>query len=270
MRSTSQLAVGIDLGTTFSMASWIDEKGTPMSLPNAEGDKLTPSVLLFDGNDVIVGKEAIKAMSTDMDAVADCPKRDIGQRMYHKTLCNRHYPPEALQGWILNKLREDAESQVGTIKKVVITVPAYFDEVKRKATQDAGYIAGMDVIDIINEPTAAAVAFGYQKGLFSKTGEARVPNNVLVYDLGGGTFDVTVMQIKGDQFVTLATDGDVKLGGRDWDQRLVDSIAEEFIRSVGVDPRDDSNTLGRLWRGCAEGEHGLSARGDKTHMCDTA
>ena len=119
-------------------------------------------------------------------------------------------------------------------------MPAYFDEVRRKATQDAGYIAGLDVIDIINEPTAAAVAFGFQQGFLNADGEAGEPQKILVYDLGGGTFDVTVMEIGGRDFTALATDGDVLLGGTDWDQRLVDLVAEEFIRKHGIDPREDA------------------------------
>ncbi len=116
---------------------------------------------------------------------------------------------------------------MGPFQKVVITVPAYFDEVRRKATQDAGYIAGFDVMDIINEPTAAAVAFGFQEGFLTKEGESQSRRKILVYDLGGGTFDVTVMEIGGRDFTALSTDGDVRLGGRDWDQRLVDFAAED-------------------------------------------
>ena len=157
-------AVGIDLGTTFSVISRLDDLGRPQTLMNAEGDKITPSVVFFEGDNVVVGKEANKAVATDADQVAECAKRDLGTRFYHRLLGGRQYPPEALQAWILNKLRTDAEKQIGPIQKVVVTVPAYFDEVRRKATQDAGYIAGLEVIDIINEPTAAAVAFGFQQG----------------------------------------------------------------------------------------------------------
>jgi len=142
----------------------------------------------------------------------------------------------------------------------VITVPAYFDEVRRKATQDAGYIAGFEVMDIINEPTAAAVAFGFQEGFLSEDGSSSKPQKILVYDLGGGTFDVTVMEIRDRQFNALATDGDVRLGGRDWDQRLVDFVAEAFIRKFGLDPREDPNTEGRLWRECEDAKRTLSAR----------
>lgn len=253
-------AVGIDLGTTFSVIAALDDLGRPQTFPNAEGDKITPSAVFFEGDNVVVGKEAVKALATDAEQVAELAKRDLGNRFFHKTLGGRQYPPEALQAWVLNKLRRDAEKQIGPFSKVVVTVPAYFDEVRRKATQDAGYVAGLEVMDIINEPTAAAVAFGFQQGFMRPDGEAIEKRKILVYDLGGGTFDVTVMEIGGRRFTALATDGDVQLGGKDWDQRLVDYVAEEFIRKFGVDPREDPNTHGRLWRECEDAKRTLSAR----------
>ena len=270
MKQSTQPAVGIDLGTTFSVAACLDETGRPQTLINAEGDNLTPSVVLIEDSEVIVGKEAVKAMGSEMERVADCSKRDVGQRMFHKSLGGRQYPPEALEAWVLNKLRVDTQKQIGSYHKVVITVPAYFDEVRRKATQDAGYIAGFEVMDIINEPTAAAVAFGFQHGFLSEAGASQQRRNILVYDLGGGTFDVTVMQIGGREFIALATDGDVHLGGRDWDQRLVDCVAEEFVRKCGVDPREDPNVEGRLWRECEDAKRTLSARSRASMPANTA
>lgn len=268
MNQPRHRAIGIDLGTTFSVVACLDDLGRPQTLMNGEGDKLTPSVVFFEDSEIIVGKEAVKAIGTAAAQVAECAKRDLGNRMYEKVLGGRQYPPEAIEAWVLNKLRIDAEQQIGTFDKVVITVPAYFDEVRRKATQDAGYMAGLDVMDIINEPTAAAIAFGFQqsgeRALDASQGSCRL----LVYDLGGGTFDVTVMEIARNQFVTLATDGDVRLGGRDWDQRLVDFVAEEFIRRCGVDPRADPNTAGRLWRDCEDTKRTLSARSKATVSCD--
>lgn len=268
MSLSNPLAIGIDLGTTFSVVACLDDLGRPQTLQNGEGDKITPSVLLFEGNDVIVGKEAVKAFATDYAAVAECAKRDLGNRMFAKTLGGRQYPPEALEAWILNKLRIDAQAQVGPFEKVVITVPAYFDEVRRKATQDAGYMAGFEVMDIINEPTAAAVAFGFAQGFLKTDGTAVKDQTILVYDLGGGTFDVTVMRLEGSQFTALATDGDVRLGGRDWDQRLVDLVCEEFIRKHGIDPRDNANAHGRLWREAEDAKRTLSARSKATLACD--
>ena len=210
MSAKTHPAVGIDLGTTFSVISQLDDLGRPQTLINAEGDKITPSVVLFEGEgNVVVGKEAVKAIATDAENVAECAKRDLGSQFFHKLLGGRRYPPEALQAFILNKLRVDAAKQIGQFSKVVITVPAYFDEVRRKATKDAGYIAGFEVMDIINEPTAAAVAFGFQQGFMNPANKDQERKKILVYDLGGGTFDVTVMEIGGRNFNALATDGDV-------------------------------------------------------------
>ena len=226
-------------------------------------------MLLFDDDGVIVGKEAIKAMATDMEFIAECVKRELGAKQFSKSLHGVNYPPEVLQAWILNKLRLDVAQVIGPFEKVVITVPAYFDEVRRKATQDAGYMAGFEVIDILNEPTAAAVAYGYESEEFAAEMQEQRTRNVLVYDLGGGTFDVTVMSMSGSRFKTLATDGDVRLGGRDWDQRLIDYVAAEFIREHGLDPREDPNSLGRLLRECEEAKRSLSARQRAPIVCES-
>ena len=267
MISPSTPAIGIDLGTTFSALARIDEQGRPTTVVNAEGDLLTPSVVLFDGEEVVVGKEALKAISTEAERVAECSKRDVGYRTYHKLLEGKQYPPEVIEALILNKLREDAVKRIGDFSKVVITVPAYFDEVRRKATQDSGYMAGFEVLDIINEPTAAAVAFGFQQGYLDEEGSSLKPRNILVYDLGGGTFDVTVMQIRGGEFNALATDGDVRLGGYDWDQRLADLAAERFIERGHPDPREDPVSAGKLWRECEDAKRTLTARQKATVAC---
>ncbi len=169
---SSALAIGIDLGTTFSVLARLDERGRPVTVVNGEGDLLTPSVVLFDGDDVVVGKEAMKALVCEADHVAECSKRDVGHRVYHKQFEGKTYPPEVIEAFILNKMRGDATRQIGPFSKVVITVPAYFDEVRRKATQDSGYMAGFEVLDIINEPTAAALSFGFQHGYLNVGGAA--------------------------------------------------------------------------------------------------
>ena len=261
-------AVGIDLGTTFSAVAHLDDLGRPVTLVNAEGDLVTPSVVLFEGSNVVVGKEAIKAIATEAQSVAQCAKRELGARTFHKNLQGRKYPPEAIQAFVLNKVKLDAQRHLGKFRKVVITVPAYFDEVRRKATQDAGYMAGLEVLDIINEPTAAAIAHGFLRGFLSREGGTNKPRKLLVYDLGGGTFDVTVMEIRGDEFLALATDGDVQLGGQDFDQRLVDFVSEEFIRKYDLDPREDPNTAGRLWREAEDAKRTLSARMKASINCD--
>jgi len=268
MTTKPAVVVGIDLGTTFSVIARLDEQGQPVTLVNAEGDRVTPSVVLFDGEDVVVGKEALKAIASEAEHVAECSKRDVGHRVFHKVFEGKQYSPEVIEAWILNKLRVDASAQIGPFTKVVITVPAYFDEVRRKATQDAGYMAGFDVLDIINEPTAAAVAFGFQHGFLTARHEIDKPMRVLVYDLGGGTFDVTVMEIRAGDFTALATDGDVHLGGYDWDQRLVDLVAEGFIREHFLDPREDPSTAAKLWRECEDAKRTLSAREKASVACD--
>ncbi len=166
-------AVGIDLGTTFSVVAHLDASGRPCTIPNAEGDLVTPSVVWFDDEGVIVGKEAVKAARTDPDRVAACAKRDMGAAYYSRAIGGEKLPPEVVQSLVLRKLKADAELMVGPFEKAVITVPAYFNEPRRKATQDAGRIAGLDVIDIINEPTAAAIAYGVRQGYLTDDGAAR-------------------------------------------------------------------------------------------------
>ena len=246
-------AVGIDLGTTYSAIAILDHEGRPKTLVNSEGDRTTPSVLLFNGTNVIVGAQAELAKSTQFEAIAEYTKRDLGKRSYHKQIAGFEYPPEALLGFILNKLRKDASQHIGDFNQAVITVPAYFDEVRRKATQDAGYLAGIEVLDIINEPTAAALAYGYQHDHSASGGQT-----ILVYDLGGGTFDVTIVNIGTKEYRALATDGDVKLGGVDWDERLVNYLAEQFVSNYSLDPRDDKNSLGELWQHARRTKHALS------------
>ncbi len=257
-------AVGIDLGTTYSVVAYLDAQGHPETLVNAEGERLTPSVVFFDDEEVIVGREALKAFARLPDRAAECSKRDVGYKVYHKVLQGKYYPPEVIEAYILNKLRQDAAQQIGDFSQVVITVPAYFDEVRRKATQDAGYMAGLDVMDIINEPVAAALAFAYEAGYLKEASIPSRPERILVYDLGGGTFDVTVMEIRGHEYVTLAIDGDVRLGGWDWDQRLVDLAAEAIIREHGFDPREDVRAWGKLWSLCEEAKRTLSVRSRAT------
>ena len=267
MSQSNPPAVGIDLGTTYSVIAHLNSQGHVETIPNAEGELLTPSIILFDDDEVVVGREAAKALATELEHIAECPKRQMGQRVYDKKFGDRRYPPEALQGWILNKLKSDARRVVGDFQNAVITVPAYFDEVRRKATQDAGFIAGLNVQDIINEPTAAAVAYGYQNGWLNEDGRVDSPTRFLVYDLGGGTFDVTIMEANKKQFKTIATDGDMQLGGRDWDQRLIDHVSQEFLETQGFDPRQDVESLGRLIRDCQDAKETLTTRSRATIDC---
>jgi len=258
---SKERAVGIDLGTTYSAMAWIDETGQSQLLPNAEGDLLTPSVVLFDDEAVIVGKQAKKLGLHDATRLADCVKRDMGAPLYSRTLGGIQLPPEVIQAYILRKLKIDSEKVIGSNPKVVITVPAFFDEPRRKSTVDAAHVAGLHLLDIINEPTAAALAFGEVLGYLRDSSTANPKSEfILVYDLGGGTFDATLIEMKAGDLRTIATDGDVQLGGRDWDDVLANLAAEEFKRQFGSDPRLERLALQRLIVQAEEAKHTLSVR----------
>lgn len=256
-----RIAVGIDLGTTFSVVAHLDQAGRPWTITNAEGDMTTPSVVLFDGDVPIVGKEAVKAAIMEPERIAQFAKRDMGSAVFSKQINGESLPPEVILSLVLEKLKTDAEARLGRFQGVVVTVPAYFNEPRRKATQDAARMAGLEVLDIINEPTAAAIAFGVQHGFLTAKGEAKQKEKILVYDLGGGTFDVTLMEIDGGRYQTIATAGDVHLGGIDWDRRIVDHVAEQFrAKHHGIDPRQNPAGLQRLLREVEDAKRALTAR----------
>ncbi|MCL4190736.1 MAG: Hsp70 family protein [Thermoguttaceae bacterium] len=263
-------AVGIDLGTTNSVVAWIDAAGRSSVIRNAEGEMLTPSVVLFDQTEVVVGREARYANAVHPDQVAIWVKRDMGNPVYNRPIRGEYLPPEVIQACILRKLKADIIQALGSETHVVITVPAYFDEPRRKATADAGEMAGLKVLDIVNEPTAAALSFGETLGYLSPEGTAREDLTVLVYDLGGGTFDVTLLRLSPGNVRTLATDGDVHLGGYDWDMRLVVLMASQFQQAHGADPRQDPAAFGRLYNAVLEAKHALSARSRATIPFDFA
>jgi molecular chaperone DnaK len=253
-------AVGIDLGTTYSASAWIDDAGKSELVPNAEGDLLTPSVVLFEDDQVIVGKEAKKVALTDADRVAICVKRDMGKPVYNKAINGQYLPPEVIQSYILRKMRRDITRKIGPDFATVITVPAYFDEPRRKATYQAGEMAGLNVLDILNEPTAAALAYGEEQGYLTKFGAPKERMRVVVYDLGGGTFDVTLIDMQPGDLKTICTDGDMQLGGHDWDMRLVDFMAAAYLKEFGEDPRLQPGSLQRMLQSAEEGKHTLSVR----------
>ena len=269
MAKPSIKPVGIDLGTTFSVIAHLDAAGRPVTIMNAEGDALTPSVLFYDGELVIVGKEAVKAAVHEPQHSVAFMKREMGSSTFSRLVNGKKVPPEVLQSYVLKMLKADAELKLGQIKPAVITVPAFFDDPRRKGTQDAGRIAGLDVLNVINEPTAAAIAFGVQEGFLDEKGESSRTERVLVYDLGGGTFDVTLMEIDGKSYKALATDGDVYLGGIDWDQRIVDLAAEAFLKKFGgADPRQDPGTLTRWLHEAEDVKRALSAREHTNYTCE--
>jgi molecular chaperone DnaK len=253
-------AIGIDLGTTFSVVAYLDPRGKPETIRNSEGDLTTPSVVFFDHDQPIVGKEAVKISTMEPENVVRCAKREVGKDFFHQSIRDEQLPPEVIQALVLKKLKDDAEIKLGEISKAVVTVPAFFNEPRRKSTQDAGQLAGLEVIDIINEPTAAAIAYGVQQGFLSESGATQRQERILIYDLGGGTFDVTLLDIKGHQYNAIATAGDVFLGGIDWDQRIIDHLAEQFQQEHGVDLREDPVALQTLIQDAEDAKRSLSQR----------
>jgi|GEM_PF-334942 len=261
--------VGIDLGTTYSVLAYIEETGKPRTVANDLGDLLTPSAVLVEDGEVVVGKAALKSSTLLPGAYAECFKRDMGQLTYRKEVRGVSVPPTVLSALILEKLKRDAEPRLGPIREVVVTVPAFFDENRRRATQEAARLAGLEVLDIINEPTAAALAYAAEKGVLRRGDQAGndSPERILVYDLGGGTFDATILEIRGSQFRTLATDGDVQLGGKDFDERIVNYVADHFRRTHGVDPRTDLQDAAQLWLDAQEAKHDLSQKRKTSLVC---
>ncbi len=261
----SQPPIGIDLGTTYSAIASIDTVGSPYCIANQEGEFITPTALLMDHNEIVVGREAVNASAMEPHDFAECFKRDMGASVYRSGLRGVDVPPQVLNAFVLEQLKKDGELVIGPIQKAVVTVPAFFDEGRRKATQDAGALAGLEVLDIINEPTAAALAYGYQQGMLdTKKKASKQSTKLLVYDLGGGTFDVTILEIKGNTYRAIATDGDVQLGGKDFDERLVEFLATSFIEEHGVDIRADPQEAAQLWIEAEKAKQTLSQRSKTT------
>jgi len=247
-------AVGIDLGTTNSAVSVL-EGGEPSVIANAEGFRTTPSIVAFtkDG-EVLVGETAKRQAVTNVDRTIASVKRHMGTDWSFK-VDGKNYTPQELSARILAKLKRDAETYLGeSVTDAVITVPAYFNDAERQATKDAGEIAGLNVLRIINEPTAAALAYGLDKG--------KQDELILVFDLGGGTFDVSLLEVgKDDDFSTIqvrATSGDNRLGGDDWDQRVVDHLVKKFKDTTGVDVSKDKIALQRLKEAAEQAKKELS------------
>ncbi|MCD4656502.1 MAG: Hsp70 family protein [Planctomycetes bacterium] len=248
--------VGIDLGTTYSAIAHFDEHSKPEIVPNIDNERITPSVIYFGEDEIIVGRVAKNESVADPENVVQFVKRYMGDPDRFFPIRGTDYTPETLSAIIMLKLVGDADKvlnfEPGTITDAVITVPAYFNDTERKATQDAGKIAGLNVIATLNEPTAAALAYG-----MDQDGE---PKTVLVYDLGGGTFDVTIINIHGKNIEVLATDGERKLGGKDFDDELINYVSENFIDEFGIDPRDDLDSLQDLQIKCEEAKITLSRK----------
>lgn len=253
---TSNKILGIDLGTTNS-AFAVMEGNDPEIIVNSEGDRTTPSVVAFtDDDERLVGKPAKNQVIQNPDRTVRSIKRHMGEDDHTVELNGEDYTPEQISAMILQKIKRDAEEYLGDdIEKAVITVPAYFNDRQRQATKDAGEIAGFDVERIVNEPTAASMAYGL---------DDESDQTVLVYDLGGGTFDVSVLDLGGGVYEVVATNGDNELGGDDWDEAIIDWLASNFEDEHGIDIRKDRQALQRLKDAAEEAKVELSSRKETT------
>ena len=247
--AAAQAVVGIDLGTAKSAVAYVNAVGKPVIVRDSEDQWQVPSAVLIDGISTLVGHPAISLTDQRPNDLAVEIKRFVGKQFYPDVLQDNRYPPEVLLGLIVARMVDNVRRQVGSCDQVVIAVPAHFDEVARKAVQDAGYIAGVEVADIINEPMAAALAHGYQQIHENQAAQVTATEgNVLIIDLGAGKLDVMALERQGQKWTAISSDGDLKLGGRDWDDCLEEMIAQAFQQQYGTDPRARAEDVIRLWR----------------------
>jgi len=261
---TNTHAVGIDLGTTYSCIAYLNEHGEPITISNAEGESSTPSAILIDGDEVVVGTEALRnAIMRPQDVILNA-KRYIGSYDKFWTIDGRRISPIEAESMILKKLIGDAQEQIGSIEEAVITVPAQFSDQQRHDTIEAGHRAGLQRVDIINEPVAASLChvLGSEGMWFSELADEQT---ILVYDLGGGTFDLSLVRYKKDSVEVIASTGDLNLGGIDWNNALMNALADQFAREFGVDPRSDPSSLQALSLEVEQCKRSLSVR-EKTAL----
>ncbi len=259
--------VGIDLGTTFSTLAIVNEQGEPTPIPNEDDDVETASlILLAENRHVIVGPNRSRAAMEDPENVIERIKRQMGTTGYHRQFDGHEITPEFVSSLILRKLKQDGERILGPIANAVITVPYYFNDTRRKSTQDAGRIAGLNVISIINEPTAAALTYAWHRGELGRT-DSDQKHKILIYDLGGGTFDSTIVEYSATNFHVLATDGDVKLGGVDWNDRLVDYVCQQFLEKHAINLHQFPKTMQILRNDCDVAKIQLTTKEQTTISC---
>lgn len=251
--------VGIDLGTTFSAIAYVNDYAQEEIIPNAEGDRTTPSVIMFEDENVVVGKIAKQNASAVPEQIVEFVKREMGKpkgnsdNEYSREFNDKEYSAEELSALILQKLKQDAEAELNEeVTDAVITVPAYFKDAEREATRNAGKIAGLNVLQVVNEPTAAALAYGIDQHGSDQT--------VFVFDLGGGTFDVTIMSVSGSELEMIATNGDHRLGGKDWDDKIISYVAETFQNEHGVNPLQDLHAYQEIQLSAISAKESLSQR----------
>ena len=255
--------VGIDLGTTFSAIAHVNEHAQEEIVPNAESDRITPSVIMFEDDLVTVGKVAKQNASAVPEQIVEFVKREMGKSKEEsfREFDGKAYSAEELSALILQKLKQDAEAQLGTeITEAVITVPAYFGDAEREATRNAGQIAGLEVLQVMNEPTAAAVAYGIDLHGSDQT--------AFVFDLGGGTFDVTIMKVSGSEMQMIATNGDHRLGGKDWDDKIITYVAQTFEAEHGENPLTDLHTYQDIQLNAISAKESLTRRQKARIVCN--
>ncbi len=257
---TQARAIGIDLGTTYSCIAWLNEHGQPVTLPNQEGELSTPSVVFFDEQgQTIVGTEALRNAIASPQRVVQHAKRHMGDGSKFWKINDYRYSAEQISSLVLKKLLDAAREQIGEIRQAVITVPAQFNDAQREATLQAGRLAGLERIEMINEPVAAALChvLGNDGLVFTTLAETQ---QILVFDLGGGTLDLAVVRYSPDEVSVVASDGDLELGGLDWTRVLTDMAAEHFIESFEADPREHPESLQHLSLEAEQAKRSLSVR----------
>ncbi|WP_417383621.1 Hsp70 family protein [Gimesia sp.] len=259
-------AVGIDLGTTYSCIAHLNEHGEPVTIPNQEGELSTPSVALFDGAEVIVGTEALRHAIVNPRNVVQHAKRYLGKPNFRWEIDGRYFTPRDISAFVLKKLLSAAEERIGPIESAVITVPAQFSDLQRQETIAAGKQAGLKQVDLINEPVAAALCYvlGSEGMWFAELAEEQ---RILVYDLGGGTFDLSLVKYQKDEVNVIASGGDLKLGGIDWNSKLQAAIAEQFLTEFGVNPANDPESLQYLANEVEQAKRSLTVRPKTTLAC---
>jgi molecular chaperone DnaK len=257
-----RIPVGIDLGTSTCVLAGINRLGRSEILLDEYGQSRTKSAVHFAAEGYQVGQEAIIASTLDVAGFVESPKRDLGSEFSQTVVRDQRIPPEVLQACILRHLKKTIDRYAMGHEGCVLGVPAFFDQIRREKTRQAADMAGLELVDLINEPTAAALAYGEFHGYLDRNRNLRqgMEHRLLVYDLGGGTFDVTVMEWTASEIRTLGTDGDVQLGGNDWDQRLYDYLVQKFESRYRIDVRDDPASALRLRRHAREIKESLSAR----------
>jgi molecular chaperone DnaK len=251
-------SVGIDLGTTYSCISYLSPQGQPITLPNEEGELTTPSIVLVDGEDVVVGTEALRNAVANPDRVIEHAKRYMGDTRKTWTIDGQVYTPIDVSAFVIRKLLDGAEARLGPIKQAVITVPAQFSDIQRQWTSEAGRLAGLDRVDIINEPVAAALCHVLGEGNWF----AEIANDqtVMVFDLGGGTFDLSLVKYNKDKVTVMASGGDLHLGGLDWNKTLETFACDEFVKECPSDPRFDKETMQAVSLEIEQAKRSLSVR----------